>query len=51
MSVGTTSDFNMGRNEIITEALREIRVIGLGQVASGSQISMCATRLNLMLRS
>lgn len=52
MTVGTTSDFNLGRNEIITEALRELRVIGVNQTtATGNQISMCSTRLNLMMRA
>ncbi len=51
MTVGTTSDFNLGRNEIITEALRECRVIGLNQSATGNQITVCSTRLNLMLRA
>lgn len=52
MTVGTASDFNLGRNEIITEALRELRVIGVNQTtATGNQISMCSTRLNLMMRA
>jgi hypothetical protein len=52
MTVGTTSNFNLGRNEIITEALRELRVIGVNQTtATGNQIAMCSTRLNLMLRA
>ena len=34
MTVGTTSDFNLGRNEIITEALRELRVIGANQTTA-----------------
>jgi len=51
MTVGTTSDFNLGQNEIITEVLRELRVIGMAQTASGQQITACSTRLNLMLRA
>ncbi len=51
MAVGTTSNFNLGQNEIITEALRECRVIGITQTASGDMISRCSTRLNLLMRS
>lgn len=51
MSVGTTSDFNLGRNEIITEALRALRVISGTQVPSGDLITSCSTTLNLLIRS
>ena len=51
MTVGTTSDFNLGRNEIITEALRTLRVISGTQTASGDQITACSVKLNLMLRA
>jgi hypothetical protein len=51
MAVGTTSNFNLGQNEIITEALRECRVIGISQTATGDMISRCSTRLNLIIRS
>ena len=51
MTVGTTSDFNLGRNEIITEALRILRIINGTQAASGDLITSCSTALNLLLRS
>lgn len=51
MAVGTTSNFNLGQNEIITEALRELRVIGIQQTAPGNWITLASTRLNLMMRS
>lgn len=51
MAVGTTSDFNLGRNEIITEALRVLRVISGTQTPSGDLITSCSTSLNLLLRA
>ena len=51
MAVGTTTNFNLGRNELITEALRILRVISGQQTASGDLITSCSTTLNLMLRA
>lgn len=51
MAVGTTSDFNLGRNEIIKSALRKLRVYNPAQQLSGTFVDIASEALNLLIRS
>jgi hypothetical protein len=51
MTVGTTSDFNMTRNDLIKAALRKIRVFNPKQQLDGVFINTCSEALNLLVRS
>lgn len=51
MTTSGSFNFNLTRNEIITQALRDIGILGDGENATGDQITDGALRLNLMIKA
>lgn len=51
MATSGSFDFSLNRNEIITEALRNIAVLADGATATAAQISDGQRRLNMMLKA
>lgn len=51
MAVSNSRDWTLTRDNIITEALRKAKVIGVSQSASAAQISDAATTLELIIKA
>ncbi|MGZ5799244.1 MAG: hypothetical protein ACXWJZ_01265 [Burkholderiaceae bacterium] len=51
MTTSGTASFAMNRDEIIIDALENIGALGVGEVPDAAQISMCARKLNMMVKA
>lgn len=51
MALSDSRNFSLTCNEIINDALREIRVLGVGETVSADMLSDCRRRLNTMLKA
>ena len=51
MATSGSVDYNVTRDEIITQALQLLNVLGIGETASSADVSFAASRLNGMVKS
>jgi hypothetical protein len=51
MAVGTTTTFKQTRDSLITDALLDVGIVGLGQPVDADLIQFAARKLNMMLKA